>query len=59
VFVSYKNIVCTLKWPSLKAKIGKHENQSLVGLTLWLKKRSSLTRALRDNIKNSIKPQMI
>jgi hypothetical protein len=23
VFVAYKNIVCTLKWPSLKAKIRK------------------------------------
>jgi hypothetical protein len=23
VFVAYKNIVCTLKWPSLKATIGK------------------------------------
>jgi hypothetical protein len=23
VFVAYKNIVCTLKWPSLKAKIEK------------------------------------
>jgi hypothetical protein len=23
VFVAHKNIACTLKWPSLKAKIGK------------------------------------
>jgi hypothetical protein len=33
VFVAYKNIVCTLKWPSLKAKIGKTKKSSLVGLT--------------------------
>ncbi len=31
MFVTYKNIVFTLKWPSLKAK--KRRNQSLVGLT--------------------------
>ncbi len=26
MFVSYKNIICTLKWPSLKAKKGKTKN---------------------------------
>jgi hypothetical protein len=31
--VAYENIDCILKWPSLKAKIGKRRNQNLVGLT--------------------------
>jgi hypothetical protein len=38
VFVAQENIVCTLKWPSLTAKIGKkysfYKEKSLVGLTL-------------------------
>jgi hypothetical protein len=33
VFVAEENIVCTLKWQSLKAKIGKTKKLSLVGLT--------------------------
>ncbi len=33
MFVALENIVCTLKWPSLIAKIRKQSNQNLVGLT--------------------------
>ena len=35
MFVAYKNIVCTLKWPSLKAKIGKMKKSKFGRIDSW------------------------
>jgi hypothetical protein len=35
VFVAYKNIVCTLKWASLKAQIGKTKISMFGRIDSW------------------------
>jgi hypothetical protein len=47
MFVEEENIVCILKWPGLKAKIGiKRRNQSLVVLTPGHQTKTSNKRNL-------------
>jgi hypothetical protein len=40
VVVSYKNIVCILKWPSLKAKIGKMKKSKFGRIDSRVKKKN-------------------
>jgi hypothetical protein len=50
VFVAKENIVCTLKWPSLKAKFGKTKKSKFYKIEPWNKKYP-LVQKNRSDIK--------